>query len=206
MQDFLKTLWKKRAGVAFGIWLGSLAGPVFATTVVPPTFEALVQEAEYVIHARVTSVESAWQERGPSRVIVTRVAVDVLETITGAPPDALVLTMLGGQVGSQRMTVEGAPQFEVGDEDILFITGNGRNFSPIARIMYGRYRIEPSADGSRQVVLRSNGEPLSRTADVSASLHQDDDQEEHAAALPALSPADFIRQIRAVNLKAPIKE
>ncbi|GAB5558880.1 MAG: hypothetical protein SynsKO_05270 [Synoicihabitans sp.] len=180
----------------------------FATTVIPPSFAQLVAESDYVVHGKVTAVTSAWEQRGNSRVIVTKVNLDVIEVISGEPPRPLVLTTLGGKIGSRAMVIEGAPQFEVGDEDILFIQGNGRNISPIARIMYGRYRIESEGEGEERVVVRENGEPLRSTSEISAPMHEGehdhhdhDDSTGEAAALPPsppLSPTEFINRIRSV--------
>lgn len=198
-------------GLLTGAWLASafvVEGQ--ATTVVPPAFEELVRESDYVVRGRVTAVESAWEERGESRVIVTRVSVDVLEVIAGAPPEPLVLTMLGGKVGERSMVLEGAPRFVVGDEDILFVSGNGRTVSPLTRIMHGRYRVEKDAATGRAYVARDNGEPLTDPSEVSQPLHAD---EAGATVMPmavrvqrALGPDEFARRIRAVKPANPISQ
>ncbi len=189
--------------------LGLMAiGSLRATTVVPPSFEELVRESDYVVRGRVTAVESAWQQRGESRVIVTQVRVEVLEVIAGTPPEPLVLTMLGGKVGEQEMVLEGAPRFVVGSEDILFVRGNGRMVSPLTRIMHGRYRIETDPTG-RAFVARDNGEPLTATAEVAQPLHAAEGATELSRAAQverALSPAEFARQIRAVKPVNPISQ
>lgn len=180
-----------------------------ATTVVPPEFEELVRESDYVVRGRVTAVESAWREKGRSRVIVSKVHVEVLEVIAGEPPSPLVLTMVGGKVGEKEMVLEGAPRFEAGDEDILFVRANGRAVSPLTRIMHGRYRIEKDAASGREYVARNNGEPLTDTSEVAQPLHAD----EHGAqaALPdriqrAISPAHFVQRIRAVKPVNPVTQ
>ncbi len=186
-------------------------GDLEATTVVPPAFEELVRESDYVVRGRVTAVDSAWEQRGESRVIVTRVSVEVIEVIAGAPPQPLVLTMLGGKVGERSMTVEGAPQFVVGDEDILFVSGNGRNVSPLTRIMHGRYRVEKERATGREYVARENHEPLTDTSEVAEPLHAaaEAGATEASRAVQvqrALSPAEFARRIRAVKPANPISQ
>ncbi len=173
----------------------------------PPTFKELVHESDYVVRGRVMAVESAWQERGASRVIVTRVRLDVVEVIAGAPPEPLVLTMLGGKVGEQAMVLEGAPQFEVGDEDVLFVHGNGRFVSPLTRIMYGRYRVKKDNATGREYVTRDNGAPLAETSEVSQPLHAAGEGAEVPKTVQvqrALSPEEFARRIRAVKPANPI--
>lgn len=188
-----------------------LALSMSATTVIPPSFEELVGESDYIVHGRVTSVESRWEQRGKSRVIVTKVELDVIEVVAGTPPDPLVLTMLGGTVDGQTMALEGAPRFQVGDTDILFVRGNGRLVSPLTRIMHGRYRIERDVEGDREFVTRGNGEPLTATSEVSRSLHTPPATASSEAwrelqVSRALTPAEFVRQIRLTKLNTtPIK-
>ena len=188
--------------VFFCLGLALFAPILRATTVVPPEFEELVRESDYVVRGRVTAVESIWQDKGGSRVIVSKVHVEVLEVIAGAPPSPLVLTMLGGKIGEKQMVLEGAPRFVVGDEDILFVRDNGRAVSPLTRIMHGRYRIQKDTASGREYVARDNGDPLTDTSEVSQPLHQAETAAQ--AALPsklqrALSPDNFAQRIRAVK-------
>lgn len=181
---------------------GGLASGLRATSVVPPEFSELVHESDYVVQGRVTAVESAWEAHGKSRVIVTRVTVEVLEVIAGEPPMPLVLTMLGGKVGEQEMVLEGAPRFHVGDEDILFIQGNGRQVSPLTRIMHGLYRVLRDPATGRAYVARNNGEPLTATSEVAQPLESatgDAPAETMHRISRALSPTDFVTRIRAVK-------
>tara|TARA_R110002167_G_scaffold282461_1_gene487711 strand:+ start:37 stop:672 length:636 start_codon:yes stop_codon:yes gene_type:complete len=178
-----------------------------ATSVLPPEFEELVQESDFVVRGRVTAVESAWQVTGKSRVIVTKVSVEVLELIAGEAPSPLVLTMLGGKVGEQEMVVEGAPRFAVGEEDILFVQGNGRQVSPLTRMMHGRYRVEKDAATGRSYVARNNGDPLTETSEVAPLTHAPDEAAIEAPAARisrALTPEDFVRRIRAVKPASPV--
>lgn len=179
--------------------------PGRATTVVPPEFDELVRQSDYVVRAKVTAVNSDWKERNGHRVIMTFVTLEILEEIAGDAPDKPVLEMLGGQIGTHKMILEGAPRFEVGDEDILFVRGNGRQVSPLTAMMHGRYRIVHDVAAQRSYVARENGEPLTDVAEVKHPLHRE--QPEHqgsaAAALPTkqpLSPTAFIDRIRAVKL------
>ena len=202
-----------RVLLCFGLLLVALgASTLRATSVVPPEFEELVRESDYVVRGRITEVDSAWEERGQSRVIVTHVQVEVLEVIAGEPPTPLVLTMLGGKVGEKAMVLEGAPTFTVGEEDILFVQGNGRQVSPLTRMMHGRYRVMKDTATGRAYVSRNNREPLTQTSEVAQPLHahedhghEEDGHEEEPAAVRisrALSPDDFVSRIRAVK---PIK-
>ncbi len=148
-----------------------MASPAaFATTVTAPAFDSLVSQADYVVRTVVKSVNSEWQVEGANRSIVTKVELTVREVIKGDPPSSLVLEMLGGTMGEITMAVDGVPKFKVGDEDILFIHGNGQQFSPLVGLMYGRYPIVRDSVSGEEIVLRSNGIPLYDTNEVSQPM------------------------------------
>ncbi len=179
------------------------AAPVKATTVIPPDFDHLVAQADYVVRAVVKAVTSELRTDGPHRHIVTKVELDVREVISGTPPQPLVLQLLGGKVGDEEMVVDGVPKFKVGDEDILFVHGNGRQFCPVVALTYGRFPVKRD-DKGREYVARANGAPLLSEQDVakpmgppvspgSAPLGA---QASPPGGAPALSPADFANHIK----------
>ncbi|HUG10873.1 MAG TPA: hypothetical protein VMM36_07655 [Opitutaceae bacterium] len=174
-----------------------------ATTVVAPEFEELVNVSDCVVRAVVKSVRSEFSRPG-GKSIVTYVELEVKEVITGNPPSPLVLRMLGGRVGDKRMVVSGAPEFVVGDEDILFIRDNGKVFNPLTALMHGRYPIARDKATGRGYMMRNNRAPLKGTREVSGKMdHGAHAAGEHGEAHrePALtevmSPEDFAAAIRA---------
>ncbi len=176
-----------------------MALPTRATTVEPPTFAALVNESDYIVRAVVKSVRSEWREKNGHRNIFTLVEIEVLEVISGTPPQPLVLEMLGGRVGEDEMVVQGMPMFTVGQEDILFVRGNGRQFYPLTAAMHGRYPIHRKP-GARAQVARSNQLPLHDTAEVALPMNEGpapDPKQTAGASVPVLSPEDFVQQIKA---------
>lgn len=185
--------------VAFALLLSG-AAPSFATTVVPPEFPQLVNEADYIVRAVVKSVTAEWRETEGHRHIFTFVELEVREVISGTPPQPLILQMLGGKVGEEEMIVSGAPKFAVGDEDILFIKGNGRNISPLYAIMHGRYRIMKEKGAERQYITRSNKVPLQDTAEVALPMAEGSAAElqlKMKSTAQALTPAQFIQRVKA---------
>ena len=170
-----------------------------ATTVVPPDFAQLVNESDYIVRAVVKSVTSEWRQNGTQRSIFTKIQLEVREVITGTPPQPLVLEMLGGKVGQEEMAIAGAPKFAVGQEDILFVQGNGRNIYPLFAIMHGRYPILKDAAG-QEYVARSNHLPLHDPAEVALPMAGGAAaklQGQVAGTAAALTPAQFTQQIRA---------
>jgi hypothetical protein len=178
-----------------------LAG-VRATTVAPPSFSQLVNGSDYIVRARVKSVKSEWKEKEGQRHIFTAVELEVLEVIRGTPPQPLVLEMLGGKVGEDELVVQGMPRFAVGQEDILFVRGNGRQFFPLTAAMHGRYPIHRDARGNASVA-RSNDEPLHDAAEVALPItgHATPSAAARSpGAPPALTPEQFVRQIRSADV------
>jgi hypothetical protein len=173
-------------------------GPAKATTVIPPDFNKLVSQADYIVRGVVTSVTSEMVTGGGERRhIMTKVTVEVRQVISGTPPQPLVLQMLGGTVGEETMTVEGAPKFKVGDEDILFVHGNGQQFTPLVAFMHGRYPIKTDKTTGREYVARSNGSPLFNEQEVDQPMEASAPSKSAAGvAAQPLSPADFVARIQ----------
>jgi len=145
--------------------IAGVAATTRGTTVIPPDFNKLVGQADYIVRAVVKSVSAEKSSVG-GRHITTKVELEVRQVIGGTPPQPLVLEMLGGTVGDETMTVEGAPIFKVGDEDILFIHGNGVQFTPLVALMHGRYPVKHDSATGRDYVARSNGAPLYSEKDI----------------------------------------
>lgn len=172
--------------------------PLHATSVVPPQFDELVGESDAVIHSRVVEVRSEIATTPRGRAIVSKVTLEVIDTLVGSAPAKVVLVVLGGRVGEEEMRIEGISQFAVGDEDFLFVQGNGRQAIPLVGAMHGRYPVRRDAT-NRAYVTRDNGIPLLDTAEVGLPLTaggaaQLQQRQRHPA--DALSAADFAARIR----------
>lgn len=189
----------RRLARLFFLFLGA-AGSAAATTVAPPEFGALVNGSDYVVHAITRNVNAEKRTGARGVKIVTRVELEVIEVVAGTPPEKIILEMLGGRVGDEELRVEGAPRFRVGDEDILFVSGNGRTICPLYGMTYGRYPISSDPATGRRVVLRNDGEPLRDTAQIAAPFseqHPGNSPTARTTTTAALSPTEFIRLIRA---------
>src|ERR1700741_2233652 len=107
---------------------------VSATTVIPPTFEQLVQQAELIFQGTVTDSRSVWEGEGGQRHIETYVTFQVEENVKGQAGTSYVIRMLGGTVGDETMEVTDTPKFRVGDREILFVEHNNEQFIPLVGI------------------------------------------------------------------------
>ena len=185
IQSFMKTL---RSFLLLSCAALAIAG-ARATTVIAPTFDELVIEAELIFQGAVTDVRSEWIGEGAERRIVSYVTFQVEEALKGAPGESYTIRMLGGTVDGQTLQVSDAPTFKVGDRDILFVEHNGTQFIPLVGIMHGRFHVQQDQGGTESVA-RDNGAPLTDLAKLG--------KDEHAASSgKALSTAEFKTAIRA---------
>ena len=192
--------WKWLFRVALGLFF--LAGThAMATTVIPPDFDQLVNESDYIIRASVKSVDSEFRSSsGGGKSIFTKVSLNVLEVIAGNPPTDVVLEILGGKVGNEQMVLQGAPRFKVGDEDILFVRDNGRVIVPLVAMMHGRYPILQESSSGKRYVARENKVPLNDTAEVAQPMGKESaaiTPEPAKAVSTALTPEEFVQRIKA---------
>jgi hypothetical protein len=157
-------------------------------TVIPPTFDELVNQAEVIFEGTVTNVKAEWVGEGAQRHIMTYVTFKVEDTIKGKPGQTYTMRMLGGTIDGETMAISDAPKFKAGDKDILFVQNNGSQFIPLVGIMHGRFRVKRDQSG-RDVVTTNGGEGVKNVArlgkDQSASASE-----------PDLTPNDFKAAIR----------
>src|SRR5436305_2540011 len=130
-----------------------------ATTVIPPTFDELVDQAEVIFQGDVTDVQSQWVGEGAQRHIVSYVTFKVDEALKGSPGQSYTIRMLGGTVDGETMAVSDAPKFKAGDKEILFVQNNGSQFIPLVGIMHGRFHVQRDQSG-QEVVTNNEGEPM----------------------------------------------
>ncbi|MBA3882990.1 MAG: hypothetical protein H0X73_09830 [Chthoniobacterales bacterium] len=169
-----------------------LSLPVGATTVVPPSFDELVTEAETIFQGTCMEAKSQWIGEGAQRHIVTYVTFRVEEVLKGKPGATYTLRMLGGKVDDTTMEVSDSPKFKPGNRDILFVEHNGEQFIPLVGIMHGRYRVERDQATGEEVVLTNHGSAVTDVNNVGK-----DERDTARVAGKALAPGQFKAAIRA---------
>jgi hypothetical protein len=164
---------------------------VSSTTVIPPTFEQLVNQAELIFEGTVTDSRSVWEGEGGQRHIETYVTFNIEDSVKGQPGSSYTIRMLGGTVGDETMEVTDAPKFSVGDREILFVEHNNDQFVPLVGIGFGRFHVQQDEQTGREVVVNNEGEAI-------RDLTQLGRNEE------AATGADVTKAISADDLKAAI--
>jgi hypothetical protein len=161
----------KRSFSLITIFLLAAFGHVHATTVIAPTFDQLVDEAELIFQGEVTAAKSVWTGEGAQRVIVTFVTFKVEDAMKGNPGESYTVRMVGGTVDGETIEIADAPKFKVGDRDILFVENNGRQFIPLVGIMHGRFHVRRDKAGHESVVT-NEGKPANGLSDFKAAVRQ----------------------------------
>jgi hypothetical protein len=114
----------------------------FGTVYVPADFTQMVAASRFVIHG--TVVDSRSEPTADRTAIVTFVTVDVAQSLKGTPGESITFRVPGGQIGRYRRVIVGAPQFERGDEVVLFLTSRGPSFPYVFGLSQGVYRVSRS--------------------------------------------------------------
>lgn len=87
----------------------------------PGFAQPATSDAPFAVHARVVATRAAW-DPGP-RLIVTYVAIDVLQQLRGTPlPTRVVLKQLGGEVDGIGLSIPGQARFQPGEDALLDLT------------------------------------------------------------------------------------
>ncbi|MGH8017288.1 MAG: hypothetical protein ACREIA_03210 [Opitutaceae bacterium] len=90
-----------------------------ATTVIPPTFDELVERSALVIRTHVVDTRCEWRGEGENHHIVTVVSLAVDETIVGDAAGTIELEFFGGEIDGERQFVSGQTLFARGQEALI---------------------------------------------------------------------------------------
>jgi hypothetical protein len=113
--------------------------PAAATVYIPADFAEMVGGSAFIVHGTIAEVRS--EASADRRSIATYVTVDVEQTLKGRLGESVTFRVPGGQVGRYRRIVVGAPQFERGDEVVLFLSARGPSFPFVFGLSQGVYRV-----------------------------------------------------------------
>ncbi|TAK51715.1 MAG: hypothetical protein EPO25_15775 [Gammaproteobacteria bacterium] len=131
--------------------------------------DALADQADLIVRGRVARIEYGMSVKTAAdemQVPFTYVTYAIDEVLKGSAADgqSVTLRFLGGPIGNERiMVVQGVPLFDVGDEDVLFVRGNGSHACPLVRCGDGRFRAigdQMYSDDGFEVLLNPAGQPV----------------------------------------------
>ncbi len=162
----------RRAGIVTAVLCGVLLagmpsflqGSVFKKV----SLREMRDSSEAIVHARVTSVRSAWNDT--RSMIYTYVDLEVYRALRGRTDRRIVLREPGGVVDGFRVEALGAPAFEVGEDVVVFLSRWQDGTLMVTGYSQGKSRVEP--DKAKNLVLHggiTDGFPLS---DVTRQIDQ----------------------------------
>ena len=180
---------------------GLAAVAVWATTLYAQdapgaySLDALITRAPLVVVSTVTDRRAEWEHYGASRLIITKVTLEVEQTLKGSSPRTLTIDVMGGTIGDETQRVSHTPEFRVGDRDVLFLNNAPRSVSPLVGSDQGRFRVmTDSATGVARVLTRGFA-PLVSAADIGADASAPGRPLVTSMAA-ALSLSDFVTLVR----------
>jgi hypothetical protein len=145
-----------------------LAVPIGATVIIPAEFREIVAGSAIIVHGRVVDVRSEWVDGGNH--IDSVVTIQPSTFYRGTPTPTVTFRTPGGQVGRYKSVTVGAPEFQRGEEAVLFLRGSAPGMPAVFGLNQGVFRVRVDARGQRQVILpvllaRTGGpEPVIRGA------------------------------------------
>ncbi len=164
--------------IFFLLGVGTAESTVFA----PTNLEKLSRQSQLIARVRVSALASSWNEQ--KNRIYTTIEFAVIEIIKGQAGDKIVIQQLGGVVGEDALLIQGAPDFQVSEEAVVFLSFH-----------QGHYRVASLGLGKFDV-LEQNGKVivLNRIADNKTLFIEGLDSEDPLH--PKFELTTFIQRIK----------
>jgi hypothetical protein len=117
--------------------------PLGAITVIPITFEQLVDEAAAVVYARVAEVRGQWTlDRQSIDSIIT---LEALQYVKGDLGRTVAMRLPGGEAGGRIQVIPGAPTLHEGELVVLFLKARGPALLTTVGFGQGVFRVSRDA-------------------------------------------------------------
>ncbi|MBI4475307.1 MAG: hypothetical protein HY646_21770 [Acidobacteria bacterium] len=114
-----------------------LTMPASATTIRKMDLPQLVAKADSILQGRVESVETRWE----NNLAYTYVSLRVDDPLKGERRRTVLIKQLGGRIGGLMFMVSGMPQFETGDQVIVFLKDWQDGTYDVVGLNQGKYEI-----------------------------------------------------------------
>ena len=121
-----------------------------ATVLLPAEFREIVNGSEIIAYGRVTETRVEWSD--DRKHVDTLVTFQVGTYLKGGPGESLVFKVPGGTIGRFRNVLVGAPQFNSGDEAVLFLNSRSGELPAVFGLNQGVFRVSLDADTRRRMV------------------------------------------------------
>jgi hypothetical protein len=131
----------------------------------PLSIEQLAAHAKVVLHGQVRSKSCQRDEQGR---ICTRVELTVTEAWKGTVPgDRFLIVLAGGVLGEQRVVLEGQPDYQPGEEVVVFLSLNPQGEGVTVGLAQGKFDVWRDTDSGQKLARN----PFHGWAPVGARTH-----------------------------------
>jgi hypothetical protein len=163
-------------------WLAGLGGlglcgllqrEAAAGVMIPTSLQELVQTSEHIVVATPRVGDSAWEDVGGSRRIVTYTRLTVDEILDGRNPadSELMVRTLGGQVGPLGQVVHGEAELRRDEVCVLFLKDRRDGTFRVTGLAQGHYPLLFDGTGTRRLSTSPNlAEVLGKHDDSKAAV------------------------------------
>jgi len=139
-------------------------------------------QSEFAFRGRVESVKYKKSEDGTPHAFVRYKVREVFRGQVADRKKEITLRFIGGPMGNGSfLAVQGVPNFNPGDQDILFVRGNGSLECPLVDCEKGRFRIKNGG------VFSSRGKPIQGIKEGKVKAHGKSDEKLAEIRYPAPS-------------------
>ena len=112
-------------------------------------FEEKVENASTIVVGQLVNQQSRWDNQRKN--ILTYSTFRVEKTLKGQPAQEITLVTPGGKVDNISQEIIGVPQFEQGEEHVLFVRHTQAG-PTVAFLEQGDYRVEKNSRGDRLAI------------------------------------------------------
>jgi len=113
------------------------------------TVADLIQKSHTVVHAKVFDVRSEWN--ADHSYVFTYVTLEVKRTLQGQKHAYEEVRVPGGTVGDFHAVMEGAPEFRIGDEVVVFLGSWDDGVSMVEGYFQGVSKVARDAAGNEML-------------------------------------------------------
>jgi hypothetical protein len=128
-----------------------LTSALRATVLVPAEFREIVSGSQVIVYGRVIDVRAEWFD--DRRRIDTIVTFEAGTYLKGGPGGTVTFRVPGGQIGRYRNLMVGAPEFQPGEEAVLFLQAEGPAVAHVFGLNQGVFRVRRDSATGRRVVM-----------------------------------------------------
>jgi hypothetical protein len=122
-----------------------------ATQILHQTPQQLGEQSELVVHGRVMTVESAWNDKRTK--VFTTTVISVENTYKGAAAPVVEIVQLGGVVDNIRVNVSGSLQWRPGEVVLLFLAPYEGRYA-VSGFSQGKFNVKRDAKTGEAYIER----------------------------------------------------